>query len=102
MYTLAIELDTDIWIFFICQLGKYLEFSVAADPSPRGKGGSEVLKWCAKSEIFLWSPSVPARLAGIRWEGRNCKARAWLSLLLQVLFDLYPGAVNLRKPFFTC
>lgn len=50
--------------FFICQLGKYLEFSVAADLSPPGKGGSEGLKWCVKSEIFSWSPSVPAGLWG--------------------------------------
>lgn len=75
---------------------------MAADPSPRGKGGSEVLKWCVKSEIFLLSPLVPARLARIRREGRNGKARAWLSLPLQMLFDFYRGAANLGKPFFTC
>lgn len=88
--------------FFICQLGKYLEFSVAADLSPCRKSGSEVLKWCVKSEIFSQSPSVPAGLVGIQQEGRNGKARAWLSLLLQMLFDFYPSALNLGKPFFTC
>lgn len=55
-----------------------------------------------KSEIFLQSPLVPAGLVGIWWEGRNGKARASLSLLLQMLFDFYPGAANLEKPFFTC
>lgn len=75
---------------------------MAADSSPRGKGGFEVLKWCVKSEIVSRSPSVPAGLAGIWREGRSGKARAWLSLLLQMLFDFYSGAVNLGKPFFTC
>lgn len=75
---------------------------MAADLSPRGKGGSEVSKWCVKSEIFSWSPSVPVGLVGIAQEGRNSKARAWLSLLLQMLFDFYPGALNLGMPFFTC
>lgn len=59
--TLAIEPGADTRrFFFICQPGKYLEFSVVADPSPPGKGGSEGLKWCVKSEIFSRSPSVPA------------------------------------------
>lgn len=33
---------------------------MAADPSPPGKGSSEGLKWCVKSEIFSRSASVPA------------------------------------------
>lgn len=42
LHTLTIELDVDLWIpSFFHQLGEFLEFSVAADPAPHGKGCDE-------------------------------------------------------------